>query len=188
MTFEEIVKRSQGERYQYPDIFTDDCGLDIVEPEKGLHAVPSWGYTPGNQVRRATLEITTWQGISANAIHYYGKIKIQGVNMEYDNHPGRSTSCYKLQDNLPLCGWSYGLTLQRPITQQDKDEDEKATCEADIRFKHQPIGRLTDRFNTVEELIELAKEVFSARFTGNWEFTIHSPWKCFNGKVDITAK
>ncbi len=81
MTLEQIVKQSQGEQYVYPDVFTDKCGLDIILSNDKLHAVRSWGYTKGNPKRRATLEITTFRGISFNAVHHYGKIKIQGVNM-----------------------------------------------------------------------------------------------------------
>ena len=80
MTLEQIVKQSQGEQYVYPDVFTDKCGLDIILSNDKLHAVRSWGYTKGNPKRRATLEITTFRGISFNAVHHYGKIKIQGLN------------------------------------------------------------------------------------------------------------
>ena len=29
MDLEQVIKQSQGERYVYPDIFPDNCGLDI---------------------------------------------------------------------------------------------------------------------------------------------------------------
>lgn len=43
MTLEQAINQSQSQKYNYPDIFTDNCGLDIVLPDKGLHAVKSWG-------------------------------------------------------------------------------------------------------------------------------------------------
>lgn len=43
MDLEQVIKQSQGERYVYPDIFPDNCGLDIVLPNDKLHAVRSWG-------------------------------------------------------------------------------------------------------------------------------------------------
>lgn len=98
MTLEQIVKQSQGEQYVYPDVFTDKCGLDIILSNDKLHAVRSWGYTKGNPKRRATLEITTFRGISSNAVHYYGRIKIQGVNMECDGEPGHRIS---VKERLP---------------------------------------------------------------------------------------
>jgi len=80
----EIVRRSQSERYDYPDIFNDDCGLDLTGYNGLFHAVPSWGHRKTNTLRRITLEITTYRGISANAIHFYGKLEVQGVSMAYN--------------------------------------------------------------------------------------------------------
>lgn len=60
MTLEQIVKQSQGERYVYPDIFPDNCGLDIVLPNDKLHAVRSWGYreiTPKGVLRLKFLHL-----------------------------------------------------------------------------------------------------------------------------------
>ena len=68
MDLEQVIKQSQGERYVYPDIFLDNCGLDIVLPNDKLHAVRSWGYRKNNPRRRATLEVSTFRGISFNAI------------------------------------------------------------------------------------------------------------------------
>jgi len=110
MTLEQIVKQSQGEQYVYPDVFTDKCGLDIILSNDNLHAVRSWGYTKGNPKRRATLEITTFRGISSNAVHHYGKIKIQGVNMECDGKPGHSKMIF--DDNIPLAHYTYELAKQ----------------------------------------------------------------------------
>lgn len=44
MNLEQVIKQSQGERCVYPNIFSDNCGLDIVLPNDKLHAVKSWGY------------------------------------------------------------------------------------------------------------------------------------------------
>ena len=45
MELQEIVNRSVSEKYIYPDVFTDDCGLDSVIPGESLHAIPSWGWS-----------------------------------------------------------------------------------------------------------------------------------------------
>ena len=50
MELQEIVNRSISERYTYPDIFTDDIGLDSIIPGKPLHAIPSWGMRPSNDL------------------------------------------------------------------------------------------------------------------------------------------
>lgn len=109
MTLDQIVKQSQGEQYVYPDVFTDKCGLDIILSNDKLHAVRSWGYTKGNPKRRATLEITTFRGISSNAVHYYGRIRIQGVNMECDGEPGHGKMIF--DKNIPLAIISMNLCL-----------------------------------------------------------------------------
>ena len=67
MDLEQVIKQSQGERYVYPDIFPDNCG---VLPNDKLHAVRSWGYRENNPRRRATLKVSTFRGISFNAVHY----------------------------------------------------------------------------------------------------------------------
>lgn len=179
MTLEQIVKQSQGERCVYPDIFLDNCGLDIVLPEKNLHAVRSWGYTKGNSKRRATLEITTFRGISFNAIHYYGKVKIQGVNMEYDEQPGHSTMIF--DNNIPLAHYTYDFELKRPLTKDEIDEDPDRWGD----YYHE--GDLTNCFETIEDVVALAKEVFKLRFTGEWEFHVESPCSRYNGALDINV-
>lgn len=69
MELQEIVNRSISERYIYPDIFTDDIGLDSIIPGEYVHAIPSWGHRASNMIRRVTLVISTFRGLCANAIH-----------------------------------------------------------------------------------------------------------------------
>jgi len=175
-TLQEIIELCDSEKYDYPEIFADNCGLDIVIPEKGLHAVKSWGFRDSNRVRRATLEISTFVGISFGAIHYYGDIVIQGVNMEYDEKPGTSTFIY--DNNLPLALYTYKLKLKRPVTKEEIETDPD-------RWLWYREGSLTNCFETIEEIIELAKQVFKLRFSGSWEFYVESPYKMFNGKLEI---
>lgn len=179
MILEQVIKQSQGEKYVYPDIFTDNCGLDIILPNDKLHAVKSWGYTKGNSKRRATLDITTFRGVSFNAIHYYGKINIQGVNMEVDGKPGHSRMIF--DDNLPLAHYIYCLELTRPLTKEE-------ISEAPERWgDYYQEGDLTNCFETIEDVVALAKEVFRLRFTGDWEFYVESPYNSYNGVLDINV-
>lgn len=179
MTLEQIVKQSQGEQYVYPDVFTDKCGLDIILSNDKLHAVRSWGYTKGNPKRRATLEITTFRGISSNAIHYYGRIRIQGVSMECDGEPGHSKMIF--DNNIPLAHYIYELVLKRPLTKEEIDKDPERWGD------YYNEGDLTNCFKTIEDVIELAKQVFRLRFTGEWEFYVESPYDKYSGKLEINA-
>ena len=179
MTLEQIVKQSQGEQYVYPDVFTDKCGLDIILSNDKLHAVRSWGYTKGNPKRRATLEITTFRGISFNAVHHYGKIKIQGVNMECDGEPGHSKMIF--DNNIPLAHYTYELVLKRPLTKEEIDKDPERWGD------YYDEGDLTNCFETIEDVIGLAKQVFRLRFTGEWEFYVESPYNKYRGKLEINV-
>jgi hypothetical protein len=173
-TLEQIVKQSDSEKYSYPDIFTDNIGLDILIPEKKLHAEKSWGHSKDNTKRRATLEITTFCGISFGAIHYYGNINIQGINLIYDDEPDCGTMIS--DDKLPLANYSYKLELKRPLTEKEINKDPE-------RWTYYNVGDMTNCFETIDEIIELAKEVFRLRFKGDWEFVVDSPYKSRSGKI-----
>lgn len=150
MELAELIERSQGKRgHSYPDIFSDTCGLDILMLEEKLHAVKSWGYTKRNQKRRAMLKVTTFRGVSCGAIHYYGGIEIQGVNMEYDGKPGHSRMI--LDRNIPLAHYTYELELKRPLTKKEINED------PDRWGNYYEEGDLTNCFEKVSDLLILAK-------------------------------
>lgn len=48
-------------------------------------------------------------------------------------------------------------------------------------------GDLTNCFKTIEDVIELAKQVFRLRFTGEWEFYVESPYNKYRGKLEINV-
>lgn len=73
----------------------------------------------------------------------------------------------------------------RPVTKEDKETDKKARCEADVRFRYQEVGDLTERFNSIDELIEFAKVVFKNRFIGKWELYVESPFDKYKGKISV---
>lgn len=110
-------------------------------------------------------------------IHYYGKIVIQGVDMEYDGQPGCSTMIF--DKNIPLAHYTYEFELKRPLTKEeiDKNPERWGDC------YHE--GDLTNCFESIDDVIELAKEVFKMRFTGEWEFFIDSP--SYNGRMEIDS-
>lgn len=180
INFADVVRRSQSDRHDFPNVFTDDCGLDCKWSDPPLHAVPSWGHRPGNMRRRATVEITTFRGISWDAIHYYGTIYVQGVNMEYDNKPDCFTMSSVWEDIIPLSKYRYSLTLTRPISQEEIDADE-ASVDNVKRFSFQQVGDLTTCWKSVEDIVEFAKEVFRLRFQGDWEFYVKYPY----GDIDM---
>ena len=54
----------------WPEVFRDDAGLDISIP--GFITRGSW--IRNNSPRTVTLDVTTYRGVSWNAVHYYGNI------------------------------------------------------------------------------------------------------------------
>jgi hypothetical protein len=64
------------DRKDYPEVFRDDAGLDISIP--GFITRGSW--IRNNSPRTVTLDVTTYRGVSWNAVHYYGNIIIDGVS------------------------------------------------------------------------------------------------------------
>jgi hypothetical protein len=170
MEFKELLELSPGERYEYPEVLNDDAGLGIVDNEEGTHSIPSWGRRKDNLKRRVILRMSSFIGMSSDAEHYYGKLEVQGVDMAYNDRPHCST--FGDEDKDPLSGYTYRIQLKRRVTQEDKDKDKTARWEAEIKWDGYRVGSLTDRFNSKEDLINFATEVFNTRFKGDWEFKI----------------
>ena len=184
MTLEEILNRSKSDRYgyNYPDVFTDDCGLDIRWSPGRLYATPSWGHTPNNAIRRATVKISSFRGVSIGAIHYYATINVQGVWMVYEDEPNMSTIDMECEKQFPLSEKLYCLRLTRPITEEEIALDNELGDYLS-RFKYQKAGDLTQCWESQEEILEFAKEVFRLRFKGEWEFYVE--WE--NGQKEKVA-
>ena len=174
MTKEEIISRSQSERYNYPDVFLDDFGIGINILD--YTTVPSWDYSK-RQSRKVTLKVSSYSGQCPGAVHVYGRLKIEGVVLKKvgENRPMRMPNIEHTAEN-PFVAYSYELILQRPVTQKDKDDDKNARCEADIKFDYCEVGDLTYRWDTFEELLNFAKLVFKTRFEGNWELWLDCDW------------
>lgn len=98
--------------------------------------------------------------------------------MEVDGEPGHSRMVFN--DNIPLAHYLYHLELTRPLTKEEIDEDPD-------RWKYYHEGDLTTCFETIEDVVALAKEVFKLRFTGEWEFYVESPYSRYNGVLDINV-
>lgn len=177
MELQEIVKRSQPERYVLPDIINSDYGL-IDLSKFGMQTIPQWGKRKSNPSRRATLKISTFRGISSNAIHYYGTMELQGIFISTAEDKGKPAHNTMAVENkfFPQLEYSHTLKLRRPVTEEDKKADKEAKCEADIRFDYYEVGDLTDRFDKIWDLVSFAKIVFDARLKGSWELFVAYSW------------
>lgn len=99
--------------------------------------------------------------------------------MECDGKPGHSKMVF--DNNLPLSHYTYKLELTRPLSKEEINEDPERWGDY---YKE---GDLTNCFETIEDVVALAKEVFRLRFAGEWEFYVESPYSRYNGVLDINV-
>lgn len=152
------------DRKDYPEVFRDDAGLDISIP--GFITRGSW--IRNNSPRTVTLDVTTYRGVSCNAVHYYGNITIEGVSFSPEDRPNIYTMCketYEAEEKNPLAAGFYRIELVRPVTSEEIEEDSS-------RWSGYEVGDNTNAFYSPEDVIALAKEVCKARFLGYWKLKI----------------
>lgn len=110
------------DRKDYPEVFRDDAGLDISIP--GFITRGSW--IRNNSPRTVTLDVTTYRGVSWNAVHYYGNIIIDGVSFSPEDSPNTYTMCtetYEAEEKNPLAAGFYRIELVRPVTSEEIEKD-----------------------------------------------------------------
>lgn len=133
--------------------------------------------------RPAVLDITSWRGISAGAIHYYGEIQIRGLMQELvkvgkkDDPFFKKGHTYGMSD-CPEEAQSFHIQVTRPVTQTDLDMD------GGRAFECYNIGDPTHRFETEEELIAAAKKSFKRIFGSGWKLVLKVPVKKQDEKGD----
>ena len=118
MTLQEASERSKSERYNFPDIIDSKAGLYEV-PELNVVGIPTWNRI-NSRKRRAILEITSFRGISSNAIHYYGKIAVEGVYQATLGNPEKPMNLSFAQEKEhPLLNFKYEFVVKRPLTKKE---------------------------------------------------------------------
>ena len=173
MDIKEAVKLSVSDD-NYPDVITSESGL-IEIPELNVVGINSWDRLNRGNKRKVWLNITTWRGISSNAVPYYGKIVANGVYQATLGNLAKPRNLTTSEEKqYPLLNYQYDFTVKRCITQKEIDKDPEmwyAYTEND----------LTERFNSMDDLISLFKEIVKLRFIGEWEVTIVYP----NGRREV---
>lgn len=171
--YNQILKQTES-KLGYPEVFFDTAGLNENWKigNKSICTVPTWGKTPDNLKRRATLVISNYQDCIEFPF-YYGKIYIQGVNIYENGQEQRAT--YMHSAFHPLIAPEYVIYLQRPVTQEEINKNQQ-------RWKDYEAGTMTHAFNSQSDIFELAKHVFTLRFAGDWEFVVDSPFETFKLK------
>ena len=149
----------------FPLVIDDKAGLDYKDEK--TRAIPhnSCIYQKKSKTRCVKLEITSFRGISWNAIHYYGKLVADGIEFQCLDNPRTTTSNWDAKKINPFYQWRYEFDLRRPVTQEEINHDPD-------RWECYQLGTFTTSFDTKEEIIALAKECFKMRFTGEWELWV----------------
>lgn len=174
LTLQEAVDRSY-DRGRYPDFFPIDLGDDFK-----LESRPEL-FVKIPQPREVRIEITSYRGISWNAVHYYAAIKADGIRRcYYEDFGGEkrltSTAGYICEEfsRLPkekqdIWGGDYHIEVARPVTQADIDNDPR-------RWEGYAPDDNTNAFNSAEEAEEAARAIVSARFAEEWKVIIDNPY------------
>lgn len=143
----------------------DKAGLGFKDEE--TRAIPhnSCIYQKKSKTRCVKLEITSFRGISWDAMHYYGKLIADGIDFQRLDNPKITTSNWDAEKISPFYQWKYEFELQRPVTQDEIEQNSD-------RWEYYSPGDFTQSFDTKEEIIALAKECFKMRFKGEWELWV----------------
>ncbi|HOG38242.1 MAG TPA: hypothetical protein PLD95_02105 [bacterium] len=116
-----------------------------------------------NETPVVKLIVTTWRGISTNAIHYYGSLQITFPEMEKDNQPGHIVNLYGVSE-IPMFS-NNKITLTRVLEQSEIDDDP-------IRHEYFDAGDNVSSFYTPASVIKRGKEMFENIFGKGWVLKI----------------
>lgn len=161
---------------RYPDFFPVNIGDDFK-----LESRPELFVKIPNP-REVRIAITSYRGISWNAVHYYATIDADGIKRcYYEDYDGEkrlvSVSGYLGDEfkSLPkekqdIWGGDYRIEVAREVAQKDIKKDPQ-------RWEHYNPGDRTNAFNTAEEAEQAARAIVSARFSEEWKVIVDNPYK-----------
>ena len=155
------------DRGNYPDVFTDDTGMDFSIPNH-----PEFFVKP-KENKKIKIRITSFQGISPGAIHYYAEIVADGIYLcKEENGIISSVSGYICEEYKQMpkekkdpISSLYFIEAERDVTQEMIDDDPD-------RWHGYRAGYKTNAFNTIKEAEEIATRIAKARFQGAWTIEI----------------
>lgn len=158
---------------KYPEVIPLDFGLGLhLETKPNIYSQIHYRYNENERTVR--LCISSFRGMCGDAIHYYGKLKADGVdiieeveeNGEVKKHYIGGYICKEFSnlENKSNYEMIYEIELLRPVTKEDIEKDPN-------RWEGYEIGQKTNAFESIGEIVAVAKKVVKARFPG-WKFEI----------------
>lgn len=136
-----------------PDVIPVDYGLDLVLKTKPNCIVST------NNPRKVRIEISSYRGLAAGAIHYYAAIKADGITI----HGGYICDEYAqiCQKNRGKYDEVYTIEVMRKLTKEEIENDP-------IRWENYKPGDNTNAFYTKFEALKQAIEIVKLRFGKGW--------------------
>lgn len=120
-----------------------------------------------------TLEISSYRGISWNAIHYYGSLHINGISFSQEDNLNTYTMCketYEAERKNPLAAGVYYVELVRPITREEIEKDKS-------RWNGYEVGDYN-----VQKICSVAASMATYSFNRKFSEIVHE--KCWNRAVE----
>lgn len=112
--------------------------------------------------REVKLEINSFRGVAWDAVHYYGTLKVSGARIKkkgcdgcFCGYLGKDTPLFK---NLDIV-----IELWRYITEEEHKADP---------HRYEEYMEVTNGWYDKSSIKKFAKEVFKARFKGDWKLVI----------------
>ena len=147
---------------ELPKIISADYGIGIEFKNKsGLFI----SIGPVDGIRRVTLDISSWVGISFGAVHYYAILKTYSLSFKCLKSKDKSFVEVGKSYNIcgafekPKCLDYIDVECKRPLTQKEKNDDPSRWSEYD-----KP-GDMVRNFNTEEEAFQAGINTFKKRFS-----------------------
>ena len=147
---------------EFIEIFPSDCGIDLTYSVDGQDYKTIY---EGEFPRKVTLDITSWRGMTAGAVHFYGELVISSLkSMNLDT--GKVSY---LQSAAPESAKGLKIQLTRAITKRDLIMDRGQ------RFKGAKLGERVKNFDTKDQVKAAAISFFKQHFTDGWTLVLQSP-------------
>ena len=119
----------------------------------------------GDTPRKVVLDITSWIGMTAGALHYYGTLKIESLKQRNL----KSGSVSYLCASAPKESTGLQIQLTRPLTKKDM------LIDGGERFRGVKTGERIRNFDSKEDVKLAAVQFFKKHFSSGWMLVMILP-------------
>ena len=145
-----------------------DLGVGVQKLIDGklCTATREYGGRDKNYLKTVTLNISSFVGVSIGAQHCYGVLRASGVEFEREGSASRYSP---VGSKIPAYLQAINFEITREVIQAMIDADPEM-------WEYYDAGGVTDRFDTVEEIVKKAKAVFKQWFGKGWKLVLEKDW------------